>query len=131
VCVVQPLAPAERGSPLSAAPNPCWIKLQPTGVLRAPRRLCRASDVQVELVMLDPYVRTTLTHDGAGRFSTQVGQGAGVQLERTGLMHTAASCRAAVFHIPPVPLCLCLDDWLITAAADRMPHSARIHSHGC
>lgn len=33
----------------------------------------RASDVQVELVMLDPYVRTTLSHDGAGRFSTQVG----------------------------------------------------------
>lgn len=34
----------------------------------------RASDVQVELVMLDPYVRTTLSHDGAGRFSTQVGR---------------------------------------------------------
>lgn len=32
----------------------------------------KASDVQVELVMLDPYVRTMLSHDGAGRFSTQV-----------------------------------------------------------
>jgi oligosaccharyltransferase complex subunit beta len=34
--------------------------------------LSRAGDVQVEFVMLDPYVRATLAHDGAGRFSTRV-----------------------------------------------------------
>jgi hypothetical protein len=34
--------------------------------------LRRASDVQVELRMLDPYVRTSLSHDGAGRFSAVV-----------------------------------------------------------
>lgn len=32
----------------------------------------KGEDVQVELVMLDPYVRSTLGHDGSGRFSTQV-----------------------------------------------------------
>ncbi|KAL4458520.1 hypothetical protein ABPG75_013385 [Micractinium tetrahymenae] len=31
-----------------------------------------AEDVQVELVMLDPYIRTSLKHDGQGRFATQV-----------------------------------------------------------
>eukprot|EP00887_Chlorella_sp_A99_P006356 scaffold3.g6356.t1 len=32
----------------------------------------RTDDVQVELVMLDPYVRATLAHDGAGTFSTAI-----------------------------------------------------------
>ncbi|KAL6767256.1 DGL1 [Auxenochlorella protothecoides x Auxenochlorella symbiontica] len=31
-----------------------------------------AEDVQVELTMLDPHVRATLTHDGAGTFSARV-----------------------------------------------------------
>lgn len=31
-----------------------------------------AQDVQVELVMLDPHIRTTLKHDGQGRFAAQV-----------------------------------------------------------
>eukprot|EP00455_Lapot_gusevi_P035718 TRINITY_DN3958_c0_g1_i3.p1 TRINITY_DN3958_c0_g1~~TRINITY_DN3958_c0_g1_i3.p1 ORF type:complete len:160 (+),score=54.67 TRINITY_DN3958_c0_g1_i3:391-870(+) len=30
-----------------------------------------ADDVQLEFVMLDPYIRTTLKHNGAGRFSTE------------------------------------------------------------
>ncbi|GAB4821924.1 hypothetical protein N2152v2_008970 [Parachlorella kessleri] len=32
----------------------------------------KAKDVQVELVMLDPYIRTTLQHDDKGTFSKQV-----------------------------------------------------------
>jgi len=31
-----------------------------------------ASDLQLELVMIDPYIRTTLKHDGKGKFSTQL-----------------------------------------------------------
>lgn len=34
--------------------------------------LCRAKDVQVELVMLDPYVRATLAPDAAGTFSATI-----------------------------------------------------------
>lgn len=34
--------------------------------------LCRADDVQVELVMLDPHIRTALRHDDNGRFAAQV-----------------------------------------------------------
>jgi len=31
-----------------------------------------ANDVQLEFVMIDPYIRTHLTHDGKGIFSTQL-----------------------------------------------------------
>ena len=44
--------------------------------MRPPLLCCRANDVQVELVMLDPYVRATLQHDGQGRFAAQA-RGAG------------------------------------------------------
>ena len=52
-----------------------WNKLSVTSQLGSGRRiLCfwlfrRADDLQISFVMLDPYIRQPMTHDGNGRFS--------------------------------------------------------------
>ncbi len=53
---------------------------------------CRAKDVQVELVMLDPYIRTTLQHDDkVGRCSEREGGEHKARSSLAGLCSVGAS----------------------------------------
>lgn len=51
-----------------------------------PLSLRRADDVQVELAMLDPHIRTALKHDGQGRFAAQVRRPAAARRARGDLV---------------------------------------------
>eukprot|EP00882_Tetradesmus_deserticola_P020317 GHRQ01021934.1.p3 GENE.GHRQ01021934.1~~GHRQ01021934.1.p3 ORF type:complete len:145 (-),score=63.35 GHRQ01021934.1:405-839(-) len=62
----QAMPQRQCAAPLQCSRHPYALTMRCPGLPRCARR---ADDVQVSFVMLDPYVRQPMAHDGAGRFS--------------------------------------------------------------